>query len=105
MNWYDTYEQKITTDAEFRKKCEECHAIYERRVMAKNPPCRGYISNCYRYLRAYTEEYDKEIRDRVIDEFVKESMKQFTEFGLKHGYPTVADCKIILREIAEQMKR
>lgn len=43
-------------------------------------------------------------RNKAIDEFVEEAMKMFTDFDLKHGYPTVADCKIILRDVAEQMK-
>lgn len=47
---------------------------------------------------------DKEIRDKAVEEFTNEAMKRFTEFDLKHGYPTVADCKMILREIAEDMK-
>lgn len=47
---------------------------------------------------------EKEILDKAIEEFINEAMKQFTEFDLKHGYPTVTDCKMILQEIAEKMK-
>lgn len=50
------------------------------------------------------EEYDKRIRNKAIDEFVAETIPKFTEFDLKYGYPTIADCKIILRDTAEQMK-
>ena len=49
-------------------------------------------------------EKQKEIRNKAIDDFVERAMKQFTDFDLKHGYPTVTDCKVILRDIAEQMK-
>ena len=42
-------------------------------------------------------------RRKGIDDFVTEAMKKFTEFDLQHGYPTVADCKTILRDLAEQM--
>ena len=45
-----------------------------------------------------------EIRKQTVDELVKETLKQFTEFDLKHGYPTVGDCKIILRDTAEKLK-
>lgn len=45
-----------------------------------------------------------EIMAKAIDEFVAEALKYFTEYDLKHGYPTVADCKIILHDVAEQMK-
>lgn len=46
----------------------------------------------------------EEYKNKVIDAFVAEAMKQFTDYDLKHGYPTVADCKIILRDITERMK-
>lgn len=49
-------------------------------------------------------ENQKEIKNNVVDDFVERAMKQFTDFDLKHGYPTVTDCKVILRDIAEQMK-
>lgn len=35
---------------------------------------------------------------------VEEAMKQFTEYDLKHVYPTITGCKVILKEIANQMK-
>lgn len=50
------------------------------------------------------EEYNEEIRNKAIDEFAEEAMKQFTDFDLEHGYPTVADCKGILMDVAKQMK-
>lgn len=51
------------------------------------------------YKHGFSDGYNK-----AIDDFEKEAMKQFTDFDLKHGYPTVTDCKIILRDIAEQLK-
>ena len=44
------------------------------------------------------------IKHIAYDEFAEEALKQFKEFDLKHGYPTVADCEDILRNVAEQMK-
>lgn len=55
-------------------------------------------------LAEVIKQHDKEIRDKVIDKFVKEAMKQYTEFDLKHGYPTITDCKMILKDVAERMK-
>lgn len=43
-------------------------------------------------------------RNNIIDEFAEKAMEQFTEFDLKHGYPTIADCKILLKDVAERMK-
>lgn len=49
-------------------------------------------------------EKQKEIKNNAVDDFVERAMKQFTDFDLKHGYPTVTDCKVILRDIAERTK-
>lgn len=46
----------------------------------------------------------KNERSKAIDEFTEEAMKRFTELELKDGLVTAMDCKIILREIAEQLK-
>ena len=55
-------------------------------------------------LKSRIVDVVQDARNKAIDEFMTEAMKQFTEYDLKHGYPTVTDCKIILRDIAEQMK-
>ncbi len=51
------------------------------------------------YSKVKEDSYNK-----AIDEFTEKAMHKFTEFDLQHGYPTVADCEIILRDLAEQMK-
>ena len=43
-------------------------------------------------------------RNKIIDEFVKEVMREFTVLELHDRCPTVTDCKIILRDVAEKMK-
>lgn len=58
-----------------------------------------WLDNCFEII-----SYEQEIRNKAIEEFLEEAMKQFTEFDLKHGYPTVTDCKVILHEVAEEMK-
>lgn len=35
-------------------------------------------------------------RNNIIDEFAEKVMEQFTEFDLKHGYPTIADRKSVV---------
>ena len=37
-----------------------------------------------------------------VDRFLEESLKLFAEFDLKHGYPTIGDCKDILTEVADR---
>lgn len=57
-----------------------------------------------KYVADLVESALKAGRNKAIDEFEKTATRKFTEFDLQHGYPTVADCKIILRDLAEQMK-
>lgn len=47
---------------------------------------------------------EAEIRNKAIDEFAKEALKQFADFDFKHGYPTVADCEDILGDVAGRLK-
>ena len=61
-----------------------------------------YLERCEEINRLRAEL--AEIRKQTVDELVKEALKQFAEFDLKHGYPTVGDCKIILRDTAEKLK-
>lgn len=58
----------------------------------------------YQALIKKLDGHDAEIRAKAIDKLVEEAMKRFTYFDLKHGYPTVTDCKVILRDVAEQLK-
>lgn len=53
---------------------------------------------------AIIERYAKKVRDKAIDEFVTEAMKRFTELDVKDDYASVTGCKIIIREIAEEMR-
>ena len=57
-----------------------------------------------KYVADLVESALKVGRNKAIDDFVAEAIPKFTEFDLKHGYPTIEDCKIILRDTAEQMK-
>ena len=85
------------------KKCENCG---NENIEIINR-FKGHYScgKCGRDTeKLYEIEHDAEIRAKAIEEFTEEAMKQFTDFDLKHGYPTVADCKIILREISEEMR-
>lgn len=43
-------------------------------------------------------------RDKIIDELVNKVMHEFTVLEHHDRYPTVTDCKIILRDVAEEMK-
>ena len=43
-------------------------------------------------------------RNKAIEELTEEAMKQFTELELKDSLVTATDFKIILRDVAEQVK-
>ena len=70
----------VLQNVEEKPKCDECAG------------CTTWKCDC------------ANIRDKAIDDFMELALKKFTEFDVKHGYPTVADCKVILRDIAEQLK-
>lgn len=60
-----------------------------------------------RLKRADVTRHLLEARDfsRVrLHDFVEKSMEKFTKYDLEHGYPCIADIKVILRDIAEQLK-
>ena len=60
---------------------------------------------CIRKLKErYIDAEEQEIRNKAIDEFKAEAMKQLTDLELKDRWTTVSGCKIILRDLAEQMK-
>lgn len=61
-----------------------------------------YLERCEEINRLKAEL--AEIKNKAIDDFTKEALKQLTEFDLKYGYPTVADCKIVLKDTAEMLK-
>lgn len=102
MSYLTDKEKRLLFSALSREKkvCEEvdkecCREPYET-------PLKRVVESLE--SKFYYDRFEKDIRNKVVEEFVEEAMKQFTEFDLKHGYPTVADCNMILREIAEQMK-
>ena len=51
-----------------------------------------------------TQSMLKEERNKAIDDFAEKAIQEFTRFDLEHGYPTVADCKDVLQDVAEQLK-
>lgn len=88
--------EKPYYEIEYQTTDGEWHIGYSSRKLEM---VFDWLNECFEIV-----SYEKEIRDKAIDTFAEEAMKKFTEFDLKHGYPTVTDCEGILREIAERMK-
>lgn len=78
---------------------EDIGTVEEFKVLKDKPKC-DECAGCTAWKCDYSN-----VQNKAIDDFVELALKKFTEFDVKHGYPTVTDCKVILRDIAEQMKQ
>lgn len=85
------------------KKCENCG---NENIEIINHFKGHYLcGKCGRDTeKLYEIEHDAEIRAKAVEEFTEEAMKRFTELELKDSLATVTYCKIILREVSEEMR-
>ena len=61
--------------------------------------------HCYEILNKFLDEYDKQIRADVIDEFVKKICEKYTEEERKGNYKQYCgEIKQNIADIAEQLK-
>lgn len=116
MSWYRDSDGKIITDEEYRNDCMECECFCQEGMV--NIPCNGERTDCPYFKEIDTSEYDKKIRDKVIEEFVKaedylmEKIKEeIAEVNIDYEWRKVVCLDDIraklhrgLCEIAEQMK-
>lgn len=107
MSWCRDEDRKIITDKEFDETCSECNSYCcEGRTSI---PCKGVKEDCPNCTKVDTIEYDREIRDKVIDEFAEALNNKISEFVLQHKdnleYASgISVAWNIIDEIAEQMK-
>ena len=101
MSWYRDDDEKIITDEEFQDDCCNCSAFCSEGTITV--PCNGERSDCPYFKEVDTSEYDKGIREKTIDEFVKRIHKEFSDYRI--------DGKIIdywidrlIDNISEEMK-
>lgn len=86
-------------------RCAEEHEqlaewLAELKFLKSEPiDCGSDVGKAYIYNLGRENGYSK-----AVDDFVETSMKQFTDFDLKHGYPSVTGCKEILRDVSEMLK-
>lgn len=93
MSWYRDNDGKIITDEEFQSDCMECSCFCQEGTI--NIPCDGERTDCPYFKEVDTSEYDKEIRNRAIDEFA-ERLKQ----RVSRHY---VDCDAYFGGIAEEI--
>lgn len=68
---------------------------------------KGYmeaIHDAMEHAKFMETTTEADIRAMAIEEFKEEAMRKLTELELKNVCYTVTDCKIVLREVAEQLK-
>lgn len=73
MSWYRDSDGKIITDEEFQSDCYECSAFCSEGTITI--PCNGERTDCPHFKEVDTSDYDKEIRNKAIDEALEKSAK------------------------------
>lgn len=111
MSWHRDSDGKIVTDEEYRNDCMECECFCQEGMV--NIPCNGERTDCPHFKEVDTSDYDKEIRDRAIEEFAsllsnKDNIVRYDidEILSESGnFDYACDCfRKYIDEIAEQMK-
>lgn len=69
-----------------------------------NRECKNYIDSEIRY-KEILAEHDKQIKEKTINNFIVNAITEFQKFDEEHGYPTLGNISIILREVEEQLKK
>lgn len=86
MSRYRDNDGKIITDEEFQSECTECSCFCQEGTISI--PCNGERTDCPYFKEVDASEYDKEIRNKAIDEFA-ERMKN--NLVLRYGNATATE--------------
>lgn len=71
MSWYRDSDGKIITDEEYGNDCAECEFFCQEGAV--NIPCNGERTDCPYFKEVDTSDYEKEIRDKAIEEALEKS--------------------------------
>ncbi len=106
ISWYRDSDGKIITDEEYKNDCMECECFCQEETV--NIPCNGERTDCPYFKEVDTSDYDKEIRDKAIEELSCKLMTYFADCQLKEEGAIVRDVLVgvieRIDEITEQMK-
>ena len=107
-NSFET-KSKYNTCIECAEEHEQLAEWLEELKMYKSLAPRELVSEKQKNDRAmeYSKGFDYGFKtgyNKAIDDFAEKAIQEFTRFVLEHGYPTVADCKDVLQDVAEQLK-
>ena len=95
----------------FECKCGSTEVFIEQ----QGNNCGLYCADCGKWITWLNKDskrlaerqingVEQKIRSKAIDDFAEKAIQEFTRFDLEHGYPTVADCKDVFQDVAEQLK-
>ena len=107
-NSFET-KSKYNNCIECAKEHEQLAEWLEELKMYKSLAPRELVSEKQKNDRAmeYSKGFDYGFKtgySKAIDDFAEKAIQEFTRFDLEHGYPTVADCKDVFQDVAEQLK-
>lgn len=89
-----------------KEKCILFSAIHREEKVCKENGFDDLVDVCKRLTNVFSyNRFEKQIRNSAINKFQEKAMEEFTKFDLEHGYPTIGDIEIIVRDVADQMKR
>lgn len=101
MSWYRDSDGKIITDEEYRNDCMECECFCQEGMI--NIPCNGERTDCPYFKEVDTSEYDKEIRNKIVEKFAEKMHELCGYEENDYQYPYLLH-ESRIDEIAEQMK-
>ena len=95
----------------FECKCGSTEVFIEQ----QGNNCGLYCADCGKWITWLNKDskrlaerqiqgIEKEIRNNAIYDFVEKAREKFEEFDREHGYPTVEDCQIILKDVCEELE-
>lgn len=102
-------DEKLDGIIDCAREQEQLAEWLEELKMYKSLAPRELVSEKQKNDRAmeYSKGFDYGFKTgyaKAIDDFAEKAIQEFTRFDIKHGYPTVADCKDVLQDVAEQLK-
>lgn len=102
MSWYREDDGKIITDEEFQDSCYNCLLFCAEGTISV--PCNGERTDCPDFKEVDTSEYDKEIRNKTIDEFVERLKNEHKQTITTESVYISRSFDEVVDEIAEKMR-
>ena len=86
MAWVDT--KVLLTNNQFKTECDNCRIYCQEAKISI--PCGGDKFRCPYYNEIDSDDYDKEIRNKAIDNFAEKLKKELTALEEQYGNMALA---------------